>query len=79
MGGHDSGDDLDQSGFAGAVVADEPQCLAGTELEVDRVERADRAEVAGDTVEAEDGGDTDDVFHGCAHRLSSHQPRSRRP
>ena len=43
-----AGDDLDQRRLAGAVVAHQPQHLAGLEVELDALERLDRAEVLGD-------------------------------
>ena len=43
------GDDLDERRLAGAVVAHQPNHFAGENLQVDAVQRANRAELLADT------------------------------
>ena len=50
----DPGDALDQRRLPGAVVADERHHLAGGDVEVDLVERLNRAEALGDSAQLED-------------------------
>ena len=67
----DAGDHLDQRRLAGAVVADEPDDLAGVELEVDAVERLDGAEPLADALQREEGS----RWRSCGHRLRGDDPR----
>ena len=53
VGRMDAGDHLDQRRLAGAVVADEGDDLAGTNLEVDVLQRLDRAEALADALQRE--------------------------
>ena len=55
VGRVDAGDDLHQRRLAGSVVADEPDDLAGVDLEVHAVERLDGAEALADVLEGEQG------------------------
>src|SRR6516164_2703234 len=48
-----AGEDLHQGGFAGAVVADDAEHFAAGEMEIDVVERRDRAEELGDATRLE--------------------------
>src|SRR5207248_2300609 len=47
------GEDLHQGRFTGAVVADDAEHLAAGEVEIDMVERSDRAEIFGDATRLE--------------------------
>ena len=52
LGGREvAGDDLDQRRLAGAVVAHQPEHLAGLDREIDTLQRLDRAEMLGDALE----------------------------
>ena len=48
-----AGDDLDQRGFAGAVVAEERHHLAALDVEADAAQRLDRPEMLGNAFEPE--------------------------
>ena len=53
VGREDARDDLHERRLAGSVVADEPDDLAGVDLEVHAVERLDGAEPLADLLEGE--------------------------
>src|SRR3546814_4604610 len=50
----DSGENLDQRGLAGTVVADQGHDLPGMDLEIDVGQRRDGAEILGNAAQAQD-------------------------
>jgi hypothetical protein len=50
-----AGNDVDQGGFAGAIVAQQRHHLAALDIEADAAQRFDGAEILGDFLELEQG------------------------